>query len=398
MRTDIGTVAMVLVQESRHPRSLNFANERKVVILRDQGWTWDAVAASVKNLQGEQPSVRLLKTVYSGFNRKKGRRVYKYDKCGRNPWKVTPAVEAFLVRRLKALRNRCVCTAATLQREAVEKLELELDVSTIRKALKKHGYTWLPKAQKPKLSKELMAERLRWAKAVLRLSKAALREKMSLALDGVIWATPPKNAVDRENYCRHGDTHMYRRKDEAASPELAGEEPYPDQVKLDRAVPMWGGISEGGAAVVMFHPRKKVTSPEWAKVVEAGKLTGAIQKLGPVAANGPWTVLCDNESFLTAGASRAAYGDDVVLWHVPAKSPDLNPVEMFWGWIRRELRRKDLADFVAKRPALGKSGYKQRVRGLIESQRAQGVAKKYAGGLRNACKEVVHKHGARSRG
>lgn len=389
---------MVLMQESRHKRSLDFANERKVVILRDQGWAWNDIASKVINLEGESPSVRLLKTTYRDFNRKKGRRVYKYDKCGRKPWKVTAAVEAFLVRRLKALRTKCVCTATTLQREAAEKLELELEVSTIRKTLKKNGYTWRPKAQKPKLSKELMAERLRWAKAVLRLTKAALREKLSLSLDGVVWAMPPSNAVDRENFCKHGDTHMYRRADEAASPELAGVDPYPDQVKLDRALPMWGGISEGGAAVVMFHPRKKVTTQEWAKVVEAGKLTGAIQKLGPVQADGPWTVLCDNEKFLEAGASVAAYGDDVDLWHVPAASPDLNPVEKFWGWVRRELRLKDIADWVAKRPVLGKVAHKRRIRSLIESQRAQRVAKKYAGNLRSVCKEVVQKKGARARG
>ncbi len=36
--------------------------------------------------------------------------------------------------------------------------------------------------------------------------------------------------------------------------------------------------------------------------------------------------------------------------------------------------------------------------GLIESQRAQRVAKKYAGNLRSVCKEVVQKKGARARG
>ena len=149
--------------------------------------------------------------------------------------------------------------------------------------------------------------------------------------------------------------------------------------------------------MVMFHARRKVASPEWVKAVHAGKLVNAVKKLSPVQTDGPWTLLCDNESFLTARLSMDAYGDDFVLWHVPAKSPDLNPVETFWGWVRRELRRKDLGDLRAKRPVPGKMEYRRRIRALIESQKAQRVAKNFARNLRTVCKEVVQKKGARAR-
>ena len=188
----------------------------------------------------------------------------------------------------------------------------------------------------------------------------------------------------------------YRKKDEAAKPALASGDPYGEQVKLGRAVPMWGGISEGGAAVVMWHPRKKVTTAEWVKAVQSGKLRAAIKQLDPVQADGPWTVLCDNERFLTARPSVAAYGHDVALWQVPAKSPDLNPVEKFWGWMRRELRKRDLADLWAKRPVPGKLAYKRRIRSMLESRRAQRVAKKFAASLKKVCREVVQKKGAQA--
>ena len=47
------------------------------------------------------------------------------------------------------------------------------------------------------------------------------------------------------------------------------------------------------------------------------------------------------------------------------KSPDCNPVERFWAWLRKRLRAMDLKDAVAKRLVLGKSVYKARVRNLL---------------------------------
>ena len=48
------------------------------------------------------------------------------------------------------------------------------------------------------------------------------------------------------------------------------------------------------------------------------------------------------------------------------KSPDLNPVEMFWGWLRKKLRSMDLEDLRKKRRPLGKTAYTARVNGGAE--------------------------------
>ena len=259
-------------------------------------------------------------------------------------------------------------------------------------------YHWLPRAQKPKVSKELALVRLKFAKLILRLSKAILREKLSLSLDGVILTLPPKDATDRANFCSYGDTHMWRKRGEAAHPDLAGDDPYPDQVPVSRAVPMWGGISEGGVAIVTFHEQKKIVTPEWVKVVNAGKLKNAIQSISPVKPRGPWQVLCDGEKFLWTGASEAACAAcGVSMWRVPPKSPDLNPIEKYWGWLRKQLRLKDLADMRAKRPVISKLAYKARVRAICDTQKAKHVASKFAGDMRRVCKEVIKKKGQRSR-
>ena len=79
-------------------------------------------------------------------------------------------------------------------------------------------------------------------------------------------------------------------------------------------------------------------------------------------------------------------------------TPDLNPIEKFWGWLRKQLRAMDLKDALAKRPPLRKAAYRRRVRALLKSPSARAVAAAIANGLYKVCEEVVRKRGAASRG
>ena len=88
---------------------------------------------------------------------------------------------------------------------------------------------------------------------------------------------------------------------------------------------------------------------------------------------------------------------NVILWSVPPRSPDLNPIEKFGAWLRNRLRQRDLEDLLAGRPALGKTAFKARVRAVCRSQHAQRVAAACALGLRMFCLEVVAKKAAMAR-
>ena len=390
---------MPVVSEMVHPLSLDFASQRQVALLRGvNGEKWVTIQNKVRNLQGEKPSLKLLQRLYRDISMAAGRRAYKYGKCGRKPWKVTKQVEAYVVRRLRYLRTRCVCTATTIQRDLAKDMGVALEVSTIRRVLTKRGYKWLPRSQKRAYSKAAMARRLAFAEAVVRLSSRQLRERLSMAMDGVVLSLPPADPVDRKNYCIHGTSHTWRKSSEAASPALAGQDPYGGQVPSTRAVPLWGGISAGGFSIVTFHSKRKLNAAEWVASVRRGALTWAIRNLSPVKADGPWYVLCDNESFLRARDSTAAHRHSkVTLWAVPARSPDLNPIEKFWSWLRTQLRQRDLADLQAGRPPMGRVAFKARVRAICRSQRAQRVARACALGLRKVCQEVVMKKGAMAR-
>ena len=386
--------------EQVHPRGLSFQSQRFVVIRRDvHHESWRAIAAKVKNLSGGPTTRQTVINAYKRLSRPKGRVRSHYDKCGRKKWKLTPQLERFLVAKLCQYRQKCVCTAATLQRVLAQERGVRLSLGYIRKVLTKNGYKWLPRSQKRKYDATLKAERLAFARKVVSLSHAQLRERLSLAMDGCILSMPPPKPIDRWNFCKHGETYVWRKPQESTSPSLAGNDEYAKQVSRSRAVPLWGGVSAGGFSVVTFHPNKKLTTEEWCSALEAGKLTDAVKALGPVRPAGPWWVLCDNEGFLKAPSSRTLYKSlKVRLWLVPKHSPDCNPVEKFWSWLRRKLRSMDLKDAVAKRPVLGKIAYRRRVRTVCASARAQQVARSCALGLKKVCKEIIQKGGEATRG
>jgi hypothetical protein len=193
--------------------------------------------------------------------------------------------------------------------------------------------------------------------------------------------------------------HMWRKRSEACDPELAGDDAYGKQVPTSRAVPLWGGISAHGFAPIVYHPAKKLRTEQWLDAVEGGGLLSALASLNPDRRRGPWTVLCDNESFLSTARSKQAHANArVCMWHIPPRSPDLNPIEKYWAWLRKALLARDLSDAVAKRPALDKAGYTTRVRAICRTQRSHAVAAACSKSLRKTCAEVIRKKGAATRG
>ena len=142
---------------------------------------------------------------------------------------------------------------------------------------------------------------------------------------------------------------MWRKRSEGNLPKLAGASDYLKQVPKERCIPLWGGLLEDGFAPILWYPGRKTNTEEWVQAIRTGKVAEALRFLNPRNKSGPWTILCDGESFLRAKAARVAYlAKKISLWDVPAKSPDLNPVEMFWGWLRRKLRLMGLADLRKK--------------------------------------------------
>ena len=127
-------------------------------------------------------------------------------------------VEQFLIKQLKTLRRTCVCTSTTLQQVLARDMGVKLSDRYVRKLLAKNAYRWLPRRQKRVYSTVQKQARLKFAKHVLSLSRLQLREKLSLAMDGVVLGIPLADATDRMNFCRYGDEKMWRKQSEAFKP------------------------------------------------------------------------------------------------------------------------------------------------------------------------------------
>ena len=87
--------------------------------------------------------------------------------------------------------------------------------------------------------------------------------------------------------------------------------------------------------------------------------------------------------------SKAAHlRANIVLIKIPALSPDLNPVEKYWSWLRRRMSALDLADLVAKRAVLGKTAYRQRLKRVIHTPKSKEVAGNIMKSFLKTCRKV----------
>lgn len=389
---------MVQLKENVHPKSLPFSEQRRVVILRDKGRSWEDIAQEVHNLQGQPTTWGNCRNIYRRLNRKSGLVKNKYGNCGRRK-KLTPSHEKWLLKTFLALRSKGPVVAADLQGLLASQRRVRVEVSLVRKSLQKHGYRWLPRGKKVKFSDGDRALRKAFADKVLKLSDAQLREKLTMSHDGTVIVVPPTKLTQRLNFCRATETHCWRKSSEAFEHDLAGADPYHKQAPLSRLIPLWGGCSAAGFAPIVWHQKRKMDEDEWVEVLEAGQLTQAIKALKPVRPRGPWFVLSDNESFLkTRGACEYYKKARIKMWFIPPRSPDLNPIEKFWSWLRRELRRRDLIDLQTRKKVLPKLDYLKRVRAVLRSPKAQEVAASCVMNFRKTCQTISDNGGAGVKG
>ena len=129
-------------------------------------------------------------------------------------------MKKFILKKLLEIRKKTVCTSATLQRELLRAMGVDLEESTIRRILTDHGYKWKRRSTKPKYSADDKRIRKAWAEEILKMTQAQLKKFFSMSMDGVVLSLPPQDPDARLNYCRNLETHIWRKDDEAQKEEL----------------------------------------------------------------------------------------------------------------------------------------------------------------------------------
>ena len=354
----------------------------------------------VVNRNGQHPAWKSCARVHTRFSATAGRARYMYHKCGRKS-KLSKVDWSWLLRRLKLLRKSGPCTSTMLRRGLAKHRGVFLEASMIRRTLLRRGYKWLPRRRKTKFIAEVRAKRRAFSQEVVDMTSKALRERLSMAMDGVVLTMPLADPIARHNFGRSAEQQCRRKRSEGNHPDFAGAHKYAKQAPVSMFVPLWGGCSAGGFAVVLWHQQRKVTAAEWSVAVSRGMLKKAILSLKPRRRRGPLFVIADNESPLRAPASRDAHEKaGVHVWGIPLGSPDLNPVEKRWSWLRRRLVALDLRDLKMRKKALDRAAFKARVQSFCRSQKAQRVAASCALGLKKVVKrcsvQAVHQQGRES--
>ena len=266
-----------MVSQMQHPQSLNFTNQKKAYILRkEEKLPFRKIAKEVRNLQKRRSTEDCVRRTVARFSVKRGMSKYRYENSGRSAWKFTPEIKKWLIKRLLALRHKIICTSAVLQREVARTHKLEVSDSAIRKVLAEFGYHWLRRSGKRQYSKKDREKRMKFAKVLIRWGKK-LWERLSMAIDGVVLATAPQDLDERYNHCHDGDGYVYRKKNEKFKKGLeGGDDMFAGQVPIDRAVPMWGGLSASGVCEIVMHATKKCQVNEWVKALRSAKLAAGV--------------------------------------------------------------------------------------------------------------------------
>jgi DDE superfamily endonuclease/Winged helix-turn helix len=221
-------------------------------------------------------------------------------------------------------------------------------VTTVRRAIRRgrNGLNWRPETPVPLITKQAMARRLKFARHHLQKETSWA---CVLALDSTM-----------VRITRPGGRKMVW----AAKCSAAQRATTQKQV----AVHVYGGISAFGKTRLVFAsgttglPARKdsngekittVRSAEYQEIMGQSLLPDA-DELFAVAGVDSYQVLQDNAPPHTSHSSkRWLRANDVkLIEHWPASSPDLNPIENVWAYLKRRLYRRSISTVEQLKAAL----------------------------------------------
>lgn len=258
---------------------------------------------------------------------------YKRIKPGPKP-KLDPRDKRILMRTFYDMRrNNKQITVMSLVREAG--LETKgLHRRTFSRYLNGMGFKFLQARKKGLLSEQDKKKRMQYAtlmrKTVLSHSPDFYSHHISFYLDGVSFIhkfNPMKDACQTKN-------KVWRKAGEGlqltarGSKELAG----------GRRLHLMVAIAHGNG-VVMMEPYDKMSGEYFSRLIR-DKFNITFAKAGRKS-NGQRQFVMDNDPCQTSKRSLAALDEiEAILHRIPARSPDLNPIENIFHLVKKRLARE----------------------------------------------------------
>ena len=351
-------VTMVLCSVTVHPNGLSLQEAAKAWYLRvHEKKKWIDIKPMVHNLQGKTPSLKAIRNSVALMTRSApgGVPQTKYSNCGRKR-ALTPKQEQLILAFVRKWRHKVFCTCRYMRLE----LKLDVQVSTIRRTLNKHGLFWRPVAKKSPLTMEQLAARKTFVNKYGAHSSEWWLRNIGLVFDGVTLSKAPRSLSGRQKHAAQSLRHMWMQKSEKMDPSLLTLNRY--GIQLGDKVPLWGGFTgEGQFTLRLWTRRPKLTRPEWTRHVPALKRAAMAPPQARTIRSKIWH---DNEGFLIVPAAYKRCGLQSVRF--PPNSGDLNPIETVWARLRYDLGKREREDLKAGR-SLSTRHFKQRVAQILQT-------------------------------
>ena len=278
--------------------------------LRNAGLSWKEVAQNVGKTR------RAVRFIYQTV--RKNASFKEKSRSGR-PKKLSDRDRRKVI---EILRKAKVKTAEAVRKEAAIAHEINVSVSTIRRAFKECGYVARVKRKKPLLTAEEKRKRLQWA-----------NEHKTWTVDkwkNVIWADETAFTLIWE-----GREYAWTKKD---APDILVDEAVTPTKKFGGGKLMvWGCIIYEGTGF-FCKIDDTLDSPLYCKILRK-ELMDTIEYYDLDAS----TVIYqhDNDPKHTSEVAQETLDDlGIDTMKFPTYSPDLNPIENYWAYLKTKLRDK----------------------------------------------------------
>ena len=253
------------------------------------------------------------------------------------PRKLSMRMERIIIRTIARIRrDRTEFSSKKIQE--VAGLGWDVTSRDIRRCLNKHGYKYCQSRKKGLLSDKDKTIRTKYAREHLKLSPEFWTSDLGFYLDGVGFAFKPNPAGE----ARIVSSMTWRRPNEGVAITTKGRK----EGSGGKMANFFVGISYRTGVVMCHHHDWKITGANFATHIVNEQFPAAFQKSGSAP---PHRFLQDGCPKQNAKVSREAWErKNYIMVKIPARSPDLNPIENFFHLVRKKLKADAIEQNITK--------------------------------------------------